>query len=152
MDTDDYLQAQPIVKPSETVKSFTPKLTRKQAAFVKEIVDNPKRSATEAASKVYDVANRDVARSMAAENLAKPSIIMALGEHSSLVESVLVGTVKDWGRDAAPRKREIALDAAKFVHDKIHGKATVKIQAQTEVVSININLTGDNEQPPDELL
>ena len=151
MNTDDYLQAKPSDTPNVIQKPFTPKLTRKQQAFVKEVLDNPKHNATEAAAKVYNVSNRNSARSVATENLSKPAIVMALGEHSQMVESVLVGTVRDRGRDAAPRKREIALDAAKFVHDKIHGKATVKIQAQTEVVSININLTGDNEQPPENL-
>lgn len=132
---------------------FTGKrLTRKQAAFVQQIIDNPKRSATEAASKVYDVATRRSAEVIASENLRKPEIIMALGEHSALFESAIVGTVRDWQDSPTPRKREIALDAAKFGHDKIFGKATVKVEQQTQIVQIAINLTGDGEEPPKELL
>jgi hypothetical protein len=160
MSNDNYLDAvitedklvPEIVEDTKLKGAFTAKLTRKQKAFVKELVDNPKRSATEAVSRVYDVGNRDTARSMAAENLAKPSIIMALGEHAQMFESAIVGVVNDWGASESTRKREIALDAAKFGHDKIFGKATVTVHQQTEIVSIAINLTGDGEAPPDELL
>lgn len=137
----------------DTEGKFTGKrLTRKQAAFVKHLIDNPKKSATEAAARVYDVANRNVAKSIATENLSKPAIIMKLGEASQLFESAIVGVVRDWKDAETPRKREIALDAAKFGHDKVFGKATVKIEQQTSVVQIAINLTGDNEEPPVDLL
>lgn len=153
----DYLEATTSDKQPETITNtpdvFKPKkLTRKQAAFVKEMIDNPKQSAAEAASKVYNVSNRNSASSVGLENLQKPAIIMALDEHAHLFESVIVGTVRDWGAAEGTRKREIALDAAKFGHDKIFGKSTVKIQQSTSIVQIAINLTGDGEEPPSDLL
>lgn len=154
----DWLKATNTQDPEETtatsqVEQFTPKrLTRKQKAFVDEYIANPKKSATEAAAKVYDVANRNSAAVLAHENLRKPNIIMALGAHAELFEGAIVGVVSDWKDSPAPRKREIALDAAKFGHDKIFGKSTVKIEQQTSVVQIAINLTGDGEQPPDDIL
>lgn len=48
------------------------KLTAKQTKFVQEFVKT--NNATEAASRVYHVKNRNVANNIGAENLAKPSI------------------------------------------------------------------------------
>lgn len=140
------------VSTKQATEFKTPKLTRKQALFVKQMIDNPKQSATEAVRQVYNTKTNGSARAVASENLTKPNIIMALEEHANLFESVIVGTVRDWGNAEGTRKREIALDAAKFGHDKIFGKATVKIQQSTSVVQIAINLTGDGEQPPASLL
>ena len=42
-----------------------PKLTRKQEAFVKELITNPKQSATKAAEKTYNVNSNAVARAVA---------------------------------------------------------------------------------------
>jgi len=47
-------------------------LTLKQKQFVKEYIDT--KNATEAAMRVYDCKSRNVANSIGAENLAKPSI------------------------------------------------------------------------------
>lgn len=47
-------------------------LTHKQQLFVKEYLIT--KNATEAAMRTYDCKNRNVARSVGAENLAKPSI------------------------------------------------------------------------------
>lgn len=162
---DDYLEAEvieetvvplsiEIEQERDSEGKFTGKrLTRKQAAFVKELIDNPKQSATEAAAKTYNIkSRRNTAEVIAYENLRKPQIIMALGESAELFESAIVGVVRDWKDAETPRKREIALDAAKFGHDKIFGRATTKIESQTSVVQIAINLTGDGEEPPEELL
>lgn len=128
------------------------RLTRKQQAFVKGLIDNPKKSATEVASQVYDVKNRSTARSIASENLAKPSIIMALGEHTELFESAIVQVVRDWKDSENTRKREIAVDTARWGHDKIYGRATQSVQVQSNIVRVSIDLTGGNEEPPAELL
>ncbi len=49
------------------------KLTNKQKAFAQQYVAN-KMNGTQAALKVYDVANENVAASVASENLGKPKI------------------------------------------------------------------------------
>lgn len=117
-------------------------LTRKQEAFVQELLTNPKQSATKAVLKTYNVTSAKSASVVATENLAKPSIISRLGQASDLVESALVNTVKDWGSSDRPREREIALDSAKFIHDKVHGKATQRVEQQTTTVSVAIDLSG----------
>ncbi len=121
------------------------KLTGKQKAFVKELIDNPKQSATKAAIKAYSepgkVISPTVAGTIAHENLKKPAIISKLQNYTDLVESALVNTVSDWASEDAPRKREIALDAAKFIHDKVHGRATQKVEMQSQQVVITIDMT-----------
>ena len=121
------------------------KLTGKQKAFVKELIDNPKQNATQAAMKAYSTPEKPIkhesARQLAYENLKKPQIISKLQNYTDLVESALVGTVEDWSKEDAPRKREIALDAAKFIHDKVHGRATQKVEMQSQQVVITIDMT-----------
>jgi len=121
------------------------KLTGKQKAFIKELIDNPKQSATQAAIKAYGSPDKPVSPGTAAiiahENLKKPQIISKLQNYTDLVESALVNTVSDWASEDAPRKREIALDAAKFIHDKVHGRATQKVEMQSQQVVITIDMT-----------
>lgn len=121
-------------------------LTRKQQAFVDVLLSDKKISATQAAMETYNAKDRMVARNIASENMAKPGIQSKLAMHSDMVESALVNTVKDWGGSDKPREREIALDSAKFIHDKVHGKATQRVEQTTTGVSLVINLTG-NDQP-----
>lgn len=121
------------------------KLTPKQKAFVKELLDNPKLPAAEAVRRAYNTPEKQMtdgsARVIAYENMRKPAIISKLQDHTELVESALIGTVSDWAQDDAPRKREIALDAAKFIHDKVHGRATQRVEQSTNAVIISIDMT-----------
>ena|SRR3990167_7695066 len=132
-------------KPTNTVIS-NPKLSRKQAAFVQEIVNNPKQSATQAALKTYDTEDYRTAQNIASENLSKPIIRTELAKYSTQVEDTLYRAVSDWGDHERPRQREIALDAAKYIHDKIHGKATQRVETRSEAVVIQIDLTQPFQQ------
>lgn len=164
---DDYLEAVEVEQPSEIIEvveveqerdgegKFTGKrLTKKRKQFVKEYVDPANKKATLATitEKAGYSGSKQTLSQIGGELLKKPEIIMALGQHADLFESAIVGTVRDWQDSPTPRKREIALDAAKFGHDKIFGKATTKIEQQTSIVQIAINLTGDGEQPPTDML
>lgn len=120
----------------------TPRLTRKQRIFVEHLLNNPKATGREAAKQAYNVSNDNSAGQMASENLTKPNIIMALGKANDLIESTLIGVVKDWGRSDKPHQRSIALDTAKFIHDKTHGKAKQLIEQSTTGLVITVNLDG----------
>jgi phage terminase small subunit len=124
----------------KTVDKSLPKLTRKQAMFVKELIENPKQSATKAVLKTYNVNNAKTASVVATENLAKPSIQSHLHNASELVEQALEDTVRDWAKEENASKRALAMDTAKFIHDKVHGKATQKIQTENSNVNITIAL------------
>jgi len=129
-------------------------LTPKQKAFVQELIDKPKQSATQAVLKTYGKPNKPPtylsARNIASENLTKPNIITKLAQYNDIVESTLLQTVQDWGQHDKPRQREIAQNAAMYIHDKIHGKATQKVETRSEQVTISIDLTRGSEQPDQE--
>lgn len=120
-------------------------LTPKQKAFVQELIDNPKQSATQAVLKTYGRPNKPIkyntARALASENLAKPAIRTKLAQYNDMVESTLLATVQDWGQHDKPRQREIAQNAAMYIHDKVHGKATQRVETRSEAVTISIDLT-----------
>ena len=131
-----------------------PKLTRKQEAFVRELVENPKQSATHAVMKTYGKPDKPIsyntARSVASENLTKPAIQSKLIQYSDMVEQAIMQTIQDWKDHDKPRQREIAMNQAQFVHDKIHGKATQKIETRSEQVTISIDLTRGSESSQQE--
>lgn len=117
------------------------KLTRKQKTFVELLLNNPKMSATEAAMQSYNASNRDVARAIATENLAKPSIMSNLGIVNDLIEGVMVATVRDWGLSMDVDRRTLAVNTGKFMHDKIHGKATQRTENTDVHVNLDISLS-----------
>lgn len=116
-------------------------LTRKQQAFVEHLVNHPKESATQAAKHAYKTATNHTAEQIAYENMRKPEIVTELAKYNNLVENTLVNTVNDWGREENTRKREIAVDTAKYIHDKVNGKATQRTEVKTQGVTLNIDLT-----------
>lgn len=128
------------------------KLTPKNKGFVKARIDKPKSTLAEQVLEAgYNAKSKAVASQIGGELLKKPEIIMALNEHAELFESAIVGVVRDWQHSERPRQREIAVDAAKYGHDKIFGKAKQTIESHVEVVRIAINLTGDGDTPPNEI-
>lgn len=119
-----------------------PKLTRKQQHFVDLLLSDKKISATESARRSYNTTTSNSASLIASENLRKPQIISYLAKHSNTVEQVLINTMTEWQDHEKPRQREIAIDVAKYVHDKIHGKAKQITEVQSSGVTLNIDLTG----------
>jgi len=138
----------------KTPKTPKPKtLTPKQRAFVDELVNNPKQSATQAVLKTYGSPENPPtyasARDIASSNLAKPLIITELAKYNNMVENVLINTINDWGSEENTRKREIAVDTAKYVHDKIHGRAIQQIQSTTNSITLSIDLTSSLTDEPE---
>ena len=110
-------------------------LTRKQEAFVTELIKNPKMSATQAVKYTYNVSTNHSAEVMASENLRKPEIISRLGDANNMIEQVLMDTVGEYGNSDKIQERSLAVDTSKWIHDKIHGKAVQKSS------SVNFNFT-----------
>lgn len=111
-----------------------PKLTRKQQAFVNELIANPKQSVTQATLKTYNVKDANVARAVGSENLAKPSIMQHLVANSVRAEEKIVELLE-------AEKQEVQIQAAKDILDRVHGKATQKIEQTTTGVTLTIDLT-----------
>lgn len=120
-----------------------PKLTRKQALFVKELKENPKQSATQAALKAYDNTSYMTAAQIASENLKKPQIISHLADYNDMVENTLSNAIYKFKNSDDVKELTLAVDTAKYVHDKIHGKAVTK--------NLNLNATVSIEDMLNEL-
>jgi hypothetical protein len=132
----------------KSVKKPRP-LTRKQAAFVRELVENPKQSATKAAAKTYSVSNLNVARSMAAENLAKPAVMLELAKHSKTAEQALTEVLSLSSQrmtEDKPRAVDWAVNTrqtADSILDRIHGKAKQSVDVTSTAVTLNIDLSSE---------
>ena len=126
-----------IIKNSDTDTSNKqlPKLTRKQASFVKELLSDSKISATQAVKKTYNVTSDGSARQLASENLTKPSILMHLQNHSTEAEIRVLEMMKQ------DDDKRLAFDASKDILDRVHGKATQRVETQSTSVNISIDLT-----------
>lgn len=124
-----------------------PKLTRKQKIFVRELIENPKQSATSAAMIAYDAGSRDVAGSIASENLQKPQIMVHLQNASEKAEMALVEVLdystkygKAGGKGGAAYA-SVAKATADAVLDRVHGKAVQRTEQVSTTVTIAIDLT-----------
>lgn len=127
-------------------------LTKKQAAFVKHIINNPKDSNAEAAAQAYNLANRNTARVVAAQNLIKPNIRSALSNHVEVVEGAIYKTVHDWKDENNSRKREIAMQNAQWIHDKVFGRSKQQIDVTQTTLSLSIDLTGKGTPNKEDIL
>ncbi len=138
-------------KQTKTNKRHRP-LTRKQKAFVQHLVDNPKASATQAAMVAYGKPGKELtngtARAIASENLTKPSILAVLNDACEEAEDTILSVMRvaqhnaltDDTRDGAAWAA-VARGTANDVLDRVHGKATTKIEATQAVVTINMDLS-----------
>jgi hypothetical protein len=130
------------IKPAKTPGRFKqlPKLTRKQAAFVKELVENPKQSATKAVMKTYGKPDKPVSLNTAAvianENLNKPNIISHLDNYNDIAEQTITNTIIDYKNSDNIKQRTLAVNTAQWLHDKVNGKATQR----TENTNVNISI------------
>lgn len=108
--------------------SMSKKLTKKQAKFIEEYL-KPGITGTEAAMRSYDVKSSDVARSMAAENLAKPSIAAKLDSIADRIPDELVAqrindllNKKETYWDVDPNTKERKLRRTTEMHVPAVGK------------------------------
>lgn len=132
----------PATKRKPAPKISNRPLTRKQKLFVQHLIENPKASGTEAAMTAYSTEDKPTAGAIAYENLKKPQIVSELAKYNNLVENTLINTVSEWGADKSTTKRGIAIDTAKFIHDKINGKAVQQMSVTSTSVNLSIDLSG----------
>jgi hypothetical protein len=83
------------------------------------------------------------------ENLKKPEIASKLNDVVEEMETVLTTTVRDYAKSDKQWERTLANENAKWIHDKVKGKATQKIEQSTTGVTLNIDLTGLGEPSKD---
>lgn len=139
------------VEPEKTAAQRTPKprkLTRKQQAFIKHLVDNPKASAKAAAQAAYNVTSERSAETVGSELLRKPEIMAELAKYSGSAEITVIEVMeysKDKGRildnGAGASYAATALQAANSLLDRLHGKATQRTESVSTAVNLNLNLS-----------
>jgi hypothetical protein len=120
-------------------------LTPKQKAFVQHIVNNPKESATKAALATYGTTNKpptyNSAAQIATTNLKQPQIISELAKYNNLAENTLINAINDYQDSDKLGERALAVDTAKWVHDKVNGKAIQRQEVHTTGVQFSIDLS-----------
>lgn len=131
-----YMAKRNEYKPKKGVR----KLTDKQMAYVKLRVENPKMTKTRAVMQTYNVAKPTYAGSMAKELDNNEAVQLALMAHSKLAEQTIVRAIMDYGNSERQWERTLAVETAKYVHDKLHGKA---IQQN---INLNQNFTKDAQE------
>lgn len=130
---------------------ITGKATRKQLAFVKFLLENPKSSATQAVIEAYDPQSYGSARALASENLTKPNVLAILQDASEEAEGVLSSVMRRADRFSASNDKvgasyaSVARAAANDILDRVHGKATQRTESITAVVTINMDLTATTD-------
>lgn len=145
---------QTLIKGTNAVKKTTEKrwlpnnnLTRKENAFIKYTVENPKQTATEAAIQSYNTDSRRDAANIAAQLMKKPKILAELSKYSTDAEYNLVKLAKATTEYALEGGRDGAAYAAvservnNGILDRLHGKATQRVEASSLAVTLNIDLT-----------
>lgn len=108
-------------------------LTDKQYEQVQAVLDS--KDTKELITRTQEIYNtdRNSARAMLDENLKKPSIMSALDSYLIESEEVLSTTMKDYKRSEDINERKVAVDVAKFIHDKVTGKATQRAEVKNTI-------------------
>jgi hypothetical protein len=132
------------------------RLTKKQKALADFLLENPKESATEAAMQTYDVVDRRSASVIAAYTMNQPHVQAYMVEHSQIASDTMFEIMdgakkfaKGGGKEGAAYAG-VAVSVAKDILDRVHGKATQKIETESKVVTINIDLSQGGEDETDE--
>ena len=80
------------------------------------------------------------------ENMNKPEIASRLEPVVDEIEEALITTVRRYkDSDKLPEVQE-AMNNARWIHDKVKGKATQRTEVASTKLSINIDLTGSTEE------
>lgn len=139
-DNDD----QPIITSLKPLR----KPTRKETAFARYLVDNPTSTITEAYRAVYNWnGSHEGAMHEASQTHQKPTVKLELAKYSSQAESVVVEVMNNsnefsrGGGHVGAAYAGTALAAARDVLDRVHGKATQRVEQHTTAVTLNIDLT-----------
>jgi phage terminase small subunit len=118
------------------------KLTKKQKAFADNLIKGNGNKTQAVVDAGYEVKDRLVARNIAVENMANHGIQTYLAKHSDTVENSIISTINRYKDSSELDEVREAMTNARWVHDKVHGKAVQKTEVSTKSVSILIDLSG----------
>lgn len=117
-------------------------MTGKQHAMIEERLKDPKATNSEIIRRAgYKVNGTQTASQIYLENMNKPEIRSRLASVSDEVETAIISTVNRYKDSEKLPEVQEAMTNARWIHDKIHGKATQKIEQRTTGVTLTIDLT-----------
>lgn len=117
-------------------------LTRTQKNFAHELIRNPDISPTEAYVRTHKTNNRASAAVSATQTLKKPNMQAYLEKYDELAQITVIDVMQSSrGLKEEPAHARVALDSAKDILDRLHGKATQRIDTHSTVVTIALDLT-----------
>lgn len=129
------------IKPSK-------RLTGKQQAFIRHLIENPTQAAYKAAQAAGYSGTPHTLSQVANENMKKPEILAELAKYDNTAQITLIEvmqTAKEYsklGNTAGASYAGNAITAANSLLDRLHGKATIKTELTSKAVTLNIDLTG----------
>ena len=125
--------------------------------FADIILRDPKISGKEAIKRSYGKPGKPVsdrtAEVMASENLRKPEIMIYLENHAQKAEQGIIEIAeysKEYGKTGdkvGAGYASVALASYKDILDRVHGKATQKVESTSRSVNINLDLTSVTDEP-----
>lgn len=129
------------------VGTHIPALTPKQKQFVTGVLEG--KSKTEAYIQAYEhKGTRKTAYEESSRTARVPQVKLELAKHSGVAENTLITVMRysaehgTSGTTAGAAYASVAVSAAKDVLDRVHGKATQRVETTSQAVVINIDLTG----------
>lgn len=117
----------------EFAHSILKDMTGKQKAFADALIADPKTTLKQAASQAYGHTG-NLAEVTGYQNIRKPQIVAYLDKHAEKAKNKIVQLVDS-------EKEDIALRASVDIMDRVHGKATQRIEQHTTGVVLTIDLT-----------
>ena len=118
-------------------------MTGKQKAMIAERLKDKTASNAEIIKRAgYSASTVYVASQQYLENMKKPEIASKLNDVVEEMETVLTDTVRRYKDSDKLAEVALANDNARWIHDKVRGRSTQKIEQTTTGVTLNIDLTG----------
>lgn len=126
-------------------------LSKRNKEMVREYATNPKLTKTDAyelTHKVGEKTTRDSVLSQASEAFRNPLVKSELSKYSNLSEETVIDTIEQYRKSDKQWERILANDNAKWTHDKIHGKATQRVETHNTTVNLNLSLADVTDSKP----
>ena len=125
---------------------LNPSLTNKQRKMLEEYITDPKITKKQAYLKAYNInddTTEDSLTSQVTQAFGKPLVKNELAKFNGIIEDTLINTVVEYKDSEKQWQRVLANDNAKYVHDKIHGRAKQQMDITSTSITLNIDLSGD---------
>lgn len=119
------------------------KLTRRMKALADLLIDKPELSNTEAYMRTYKNKSRAGAKVNASHALSNPNMLAYMEAADRGAQEKIVSLSRQ-GKD-----NRLAFDASRDILDRLHGKATQRIDKQSTGVTVNIDLSGGSQAGAD---